>query len=178
MAIYLSAGHHNRDSGAIGVGGRQENKETVKLRDKILKHIKPGHKVITDRDEETLAQYLRRIGPGNASVVLEVHFDSANGTASGTTALYMTGASKNSVTFADQLSQTVAATLGITNRGAKSETDSARGRLGLVHKEGITALLEICFIDNPDDMAKYDDHWDQVAKAIADVLMKFDDIIR
>lgn len=178
MAIYLSAGHHNHDSGAIGVNGRQENKETIRLRDRILHNIKPGYRVITDKDPETLAQYLRRIGPGDGSVVLELHFDSYNDIASGATALYMTGAPKNSVIFAAELSQFVATTLGIPNRGAKSETESARGRLGLVHKEGITALLEVCFIDNANDIASYDAHFDELSKGIAQILMKYDDLIR
>lgn len=177
MAIYLSAGHHNHDSGAIGVNGRQENKETIKLRDKILKYIKPGYRVITDSDQETLAQYLHRIGPGEASVVLEIHFDSANGVATGTTGLYMTGAPKESIIFAAELTQLVASTLNITNRGAKSEADSARGRLGLVHKAGITALLEICFIDNASDMASYDANINQLAQGIAGLLMKYDDLV-
>lgn len=178
MAIYISAGHHNHDSGAIGINGRQENKETIKLRDRILQYIKPGYRVITDSDQETLSQYLRRIDPGDGSVVLELHFDSYNGQASGTTALYMTGAPKESIIFAAELTQMVSSTLGITNRGAKSEADSARGRLGLVHEDGITALLEICFIDNASDMAKYDANIDQLASGVARLLMKYDDLVK
>lgn len=177
MAIYLSAGHHNHDSGAIGVDGRQENKETIQLRDKILKYIKPGYRLITDQDEETLARYLKRIGPGNDSVVLEIHFDSANGVATGTTGLYMTGAPKESIIFAAELTHLVASTLNIINRGAKSEADSARGRLDLVHKEGITALLEVCFIDNATDIMKYDINVDLLAQGTAGVLMKYNELV-
>lgn len=177
MAIYLSAGHWLGDSGAVGVNGRQENEETIKLRDLVRSHIKPEYRVITDKDTENLYEYLRRIGPGNASVVLELHFDSYNGKASGSTCLVMDGASDNSRSFASDLSQATAQTLGIDNRGCKSESDSARGRLGLVHKSGITALLEVCFIDNPDDMKKYDQNVEVLAVRIANLLMVYDDLI-
>jgi len=177
MAIYLSAGHYNQDSGAIGVNGRQENNETIKLRDRILGYISSNYRVITDNDSESLAQYLARIRPGDASVVLELHFDSYNGKASGSTALYMNDAPKNSIIFSAELCQFTATTLGIANRGAKSESDSARGRLGLVHKAGITSLLEVCFIDNQEDMDKYDANIDLLAQGVAKILMKYDDLI-
>ena len=88
MACFISAGHHNKDSGAIGVDGRKESEEAIKLRDAVVKYCKEkGLKVITDDDDETLAQYLTRIQTGDGSVVLEFHFDAFDKIASGTTAL-------------------------------------------------------------------------------------------
>ena len=55
MACFISAGHHNKDSGAIGVDGRKESEEAIKLRDAVVKYCKEkGLKVITDDDDETL----------------------------------------------------------------------------------------------------------------------------
>ncbi|PZP42189.1 MAG: N-acetylmuramoyl-L-alanine amidase [Pseudopedobacter saltans] len=177
MAIFLSAGHHLKDTGAIGISGRQENQETIKLRDAILNFIKPTYKVITDNDSETLAQYLNRIKPGNGSVVLELHFDAYNQKASGTTGLYKDGANNLSIQFANELTEKVSTLLNIPNRGGKSESQSNRGKLGLTRKDGITVLLELCFIDNGIDMQTYDIHFMDLAKLIANLLMKYDDLI-
>ena len=58
MAVFLSAGHHLKDSGAV-YNGRQENLEAIKLRNIILNLCKSkGLKVIIDEDTETLSQYL------------------------------------------------------------------------------------------------------------------------
>lgn len=177
MAIYLSAGHHLKDSGATGINGRQENRETIKLRDAILNFIKPSYKVFTDNDNETLAEYLNRIKPGNGSVVLEIHFDAFNQKASGTTGLYKDGANNLSIQFANELTEKVSTLLNIPDRGGKSESQSNRGKLGLTRKEGITVLLELCFIDNSVDMQSYDQHFMDLAKLIANLLMKYDDLI-
>jgi N-acetylmuramoyl-L-alanine amidase len=178
MAIYLSAGHHLKDSGAVS-NGRKENGETIKLRDAILNFIKPEYKVFTDNDNETLSQYLNRIKPGNGSVVLEIHFDaSGTGKASGTTALHKDNADIMSVRFCKSLTDAASRVLRINNRGAKSEKDSHRGSLAFVHEPGINGLLEICFIDNKEDMARYDTNFMLLAKNIAAVLMAYDDLIK
>ncbi|WP_346237757.1 N-acetylmuramoyl-L-alanine amidase [Niabella insulamsoli] len=178
MAIFLSAGHHHNDPGAVS-NGRKENQETVKLRDAILNFIKPEYKVFTDSDDETLSQYLNRIKPGSGSVVMELHFDaSGTGKASGTTALHKDNAGVMSVKFCKSLTEAVARVLRINNRGAKSEKDSHRGRLAFVHEPGINGLLEICFIDSKEDMARYDANFLLLAKNIAAVLMTYDDLIR
>ena len=76
MATFISAGHHLKDSGAIG-SGTQENLETIKFRDIVIKLCKDmGLKVITDDDHETLKEYLDRIKTGDGSVVVEFHFGS------------------------------------------------------------------------------------------------------
>lgn len=83
---YPLAGHHNKDSGAV-YGGRLENQETQKIRNKIVLYLKKlGIKVITDRDDRTLSQVIRDIRPGKSSVLYEVHLDSSiNPQATGTT---------------------------------------------------------------------------------------------
>jgi len=37
-----------------------------------------------------------------------------------------------------------------------NESESHRGRLGLMRKKGIVVLLELCFIDNQQDFSKYE----------------------
>ena len=44
--------------------------------------------------------------------------------------------------------------LGLRNRGAKTSKQSHRGRLGFVDELPHGILLEVCFMDNEDDLIK------------------------
>lgn len=178
MACYISAGHHLKDPGAIGVHQQKEATLTMQFRDLVVPILKAkGVKVITDNDNETLAQYLTRIQPGSASVVCEYHFDAFNGKASGCTVLIADGADKNCIDYATELAHTTANILGIPNRGVKKQSESARGKLGLMREKGIVALVELCFIDNESDMQKF--HASKVALASAHAVIhdKYDALI-
>lgn len=179
MACYISAGHHKNDPGAVA-NGLQENNLTIKVRDKVVSLVKAkGYKVITDDDAETLAEYLKRIEPGEASVVVEFHFDAGQlNVSSGTSTFFADNASANSRAFAIEMALTGASVLGIPNRGAHSETESHRGRLGLVHEPGINCLVEVCFITNDRDIQLFNQHFDQLCEAYAKVITKFDDLIK
>ena len=178
MACFISAGHHNKDSGAIGVDGRKESEEAVKLRDAVVKYCKEkGLKVITDDDDETLSQYLTRIVTGDGSVVLEFHFDAFDKIASGTTALVGNDADRLDKLFAKRPSDFVSATLEIPNRGVRSESQSHRGRLGLMREQGIVCLLEVGFIDNNSDMKSYDRNFFTLSAGIANIIEEFEKIV-
>lgn len=178
MACYVSAGHHLKDPGAMA-NGLQENKLTIRVRDRVVSILKGwGLKVITDNDTETLAQYLARIQPGEGSVVTEFHFDAAgNPNASGSSAFYADQASENSKSFAHDLAVDSSSALGITNRGAASESQSHRGRLGLVHEPGINALLEVAFISNPNDMAKFEANFEKLCQKLAETIRYYEQLI-
>jgi N-acetylmuramoyl-L-alanine amidase len=172
--IFISAGHHLKDSGAVA-NGRQENKEAIIFRDMVCQHLSNRSvKFIIDDDKETLPEYLKRINTGSGSVVLEFHFDAFNGKATGTTALIGNDADRLDKAFAKELVDTTAITLGVANRGVKSEAQSNRGRLGLMREQGTVCLLELCFIDNKSDMANYDNNKVLLAQKIADILIKYE----
>lgn len=192
--IFSSAGHcnarnhPNRDSGAVGVGGRWEADETVKVRDRVNAILRSrGYSVIEDGPTESLRQYLARIKPGPASVVVEFHFDaSANPKASGCSVLVGDDSSKNSQNMARELGQAISTSLGIRLRdggdgdGILFEKESHRGRLGLMREAGTVALVEVCFISNPDDMAAYDDlsKFEAMCQGVANVIGKYEDLIK
>ena len=185
--IFKSAGHSNvkgknYDPGAVGkIAGKQitEAELTQDFEDLVLAEItKKGFKYITDKPEESLGEYLKRIQTGSGSVVLESHFDAAtSSTATGTTAIVGSDADRLDKAFGKELVDTTASILGIKNRGVISEGQSARGRLGLMRKEGIVALLEIGFISNPKDVEAYHKNKHKLAAAIADILIKYEKMI-
>ncbi len=182
MAKYISAGHSNipgtnYDPGAVGVNGRTEASETVKMRDAVINHlVDGGYKVIKDLDGESLKQYLNRIQTGTGSVVVEFHFNAFNSTATGVEVLVQRDADKMDKAFAKALADITAIETGLPlrNGGVKSESESARGSLGLMREAGLVALIEICFIDNPKDMAAYDRAFDRLARGYAELIVQYD----
>ncbi|GGH24576.1 N-acetylmuramoyl-L-alanine amidase [Sphingobacterium alkalisoli] len=173
--IHSSAGHHNQDSGAIGVNGRKEADETKIFRDLVNKELRRmGKEVEQDDDNETLGQYLGRINPTDKDVVIEPHFNAFNGKARGVEVLIADNANERSKAMAKELVDGYARIMGIPNRGVKTESQSARGKLALMRKKGAVALPEICFMDNAKDMAAYDSNKVNLACFTANVIAKYD----
>jgi N-acetylmuramoyl-L-alanine amidase len=166
--IYIEAGHNNRDSGAVGVGGRKESDWTkwvkIRLADALIKQSEDNVSIIMDDDGRTLSQVIsdfKRTISSN-DILLSIHFNSASSnTATGTETFIADGASERSVILGKDISKIVADRLGIKNRGCKTESQSNRGRLGILHLKGSAVLLEVSFINNPEDVKATEDwiHW-------------------
>lgn len=181
--IFLSAGHHKKDPGAVA-NGFKEADLTMELRDLIVAELedrgqKRGINFITDKDEETLGQYLSRIKPGTASVVFELHFDAAAApAATGTTMLIpdrqWTKEHLLEVQFGTEVVSTTSKIIGIKDRGVWPENQSARKRLAIMREPGINGLLEVCFITNAEDLHKYKQAKKILAFALADILIRYD----
>lgn len=178
---FISAGHNPKgikvDPGAVANGLREADL-TVDFRNTVVPITRGlGVQVITDRDDERLGNYLRRIQTGNGSVVIEFHFDAAaSSAATGATALIGNDADRLDRMFATELVNATATTLGIKNRGIKTESESHRGRLGLMRENGIVALLEICFITNENDVKAYQNHKMELATKVAQIIKKYEDL--
>lgn len=178
LKSYVSAGHHENDPGALG-SGQNENELTIEFRDLVISELaRMGVSYAKDKDNETLGQYLHRIRPGAASVVVEFHFDSSsNKNATGTTAVVANKASKNSKAFAKELVDKTTEILGIRNRGVIPESQTYRKRLAIMRKPGIVALLELGFISNQKDVEAYHAGKAKLAKELAKIIKKYDDLI-
>ena len=169
--IFLLAGHHLRDSGAVA-NGRSENKETISLRN-LIKSFIPTE-IVVDDDSDSLATVLQKIQTGNGSVVLDLHFNAASSTASGCEVLIGDDAEQNDIDLATDILAALVKNLGIKNRGIKKESETPRKRLGMMRESGAVCLAEVCFISNKNDMAAYDKAFDSLARDIATVLVKHD----
>ena len=182
MATFISAGHNpkgiKRDPGAVA-NGYTEAELAVEFRNLVVAELlKRKVKVITDKDDERLGDYLKRIQTGSGSVVLEFHFDAAtSSTATGTTSLFGKDADRLDKAFAKELVDTTSQVLAIKNRGAKSEAESHRGSLGLMREQGIVSLLELCFISNLEDLKKYQNNKELLAIHIADIVERYEKMI-
>lgn len=181
--VCISAGHHSKhsvkpDPGAVG-NGYKEGDLTIELRDLVCAELdRLGVAYVKDSDQETLGQYLKRINTGSGSVVIEFHFDaSSSDTATGATALIEAEADRLDRAFATELVETTAKCLGIKNRGVISESESHRGRLGLMREDGIICLLEVCFISNKKDVEAYQCTKQALAMLIAPIIKKYEAIL-
>jgi N-acetylmuramoyl-L-alanine amidase len=182
---FISAGHcatkgPNYDPGAQG-NKRGEAIETLRVRNRVIQLIKErGYTdIIQDADGESLREYLLRIKPGNASVVVEFHFNAFNGKATGVECVIGEDGDRLDRALATDLTNVTACILGLPKRsgGVITESQTHRGRLGLMRETGIVVLVEVCFIDNPDDMAKYDANFETLCSAYADIIIKYDNLI-
>lgn len=176
--VFPSAGHHLKDSGAF-YNGRKESAEMLCIRQLVVQELNSSnHANIPDLDDETASQHQGRIKTGNGSVVCEFHLNaSVNLTATGTEAVISNTATANSKQMAIELTDTTSRILGIRNRGVIPESKTARGKIGIVNKAGTSVLLEICFLSNENDMNAFDAHKVALAKAYAEILIKYDNLI-
>lgn len=176
--VFPSAGHHDKDPGAV-YHGIKESDKTKEFRNLVSKYLKlRNHPHIMDKDSETNAQYQSRIKPGSGSVLLDTHFNaSSNVNATGTEMIVANNASKESIAMATELAQCTAKILGIANRGVKTEAQTARGKIGILNLgSGIAVLAELCFLSNFSDMQKYELHKYALACFYADILIKYDNL--
>lgn len=177
--IFLTAGHHNNDSGAIG-NGYKESDLNIEIRDLTLTRIKqlsPRTKVWADNDNDTLSQVIAKVkGLATAKDIwVELHFDaSSNSTATGATALVATNARGKSKELANDLVSIGGKVLGTRNRGVKTELESNRGRLGMLHTPASSVLYEVAFISNKDDVEAYQELKLWISDELARVLIKHD----
>lgn len=185
MTAFISAGHNSKsvtikkDPGAVNKQGIKEGDLTIEFRDLVLRELDLlGIKYISDTDEENLAAYLNRIQTGTGSVVVEYHFDANDKPEpTGCTGLVEGEADRLDKAFAKELTDSTASIFGIKNRGVISEAESHRGRLGLMREDGIICLVELCFISNPDDLARYNLKKRELAKAHALIIQKYEAMI-
>ena len=174
--IFLLAGHGGGDSGAVGVNGRTESAETIKLRDKIKAHLQSaGAKFYVDNDRDGLATVLSKCTTGSGSLVLDIHFNaSANKLATGVEVIVGDDAQGNDLSLAMDVLDVMIKYTKLKSRGVKKESDTPRKRLGVMREHGAVCLLETCFISNPSDMQKYDTVIDDLARDLATLLIKHD----
>ena len=170
MKVWISAGHQAQ-TGANGF--ISEGVEAIYLRDKITAYIKkkaPNIEVVNDSDGDGLQTVINSMRKVNPDIMLDIHFNAATPSATGTEAFI---SDEKSRVLASELVEVVSNTLGIKKRGVKSEIASQHNRLGMLHGfDGIGVLLEVCFVTNEADAKSYTTHREEVAEVIADILIR------
>lgn len=174
--IFLTAGHHKKDPGAVNEGLKESNLnlELVGLIIERAKQIDPNIDIWTDDFKDTLPEVISKVRSSatKEDVWIEIHFDSAeNKEAAGSTAIVANNARARSYNIADRL-LIIHRVLNTRNRGIITESKSNRGKLGMLSTAASSVLLEIEFMSNNSAILNYDKWKYWVADEIARVLIE------
>jgi len=170
--IWLYAGHNNGDCGAIA-NGVKEADLTKELRNLVKQKLDAkGVKVTIDDDADNLITTIKKTKSTENDVIIDIHFNSsASVSATGVETLIPDRFTVKEQNLAKIISAGIAKTLGIKDRGVKTEIDSHRGRLGILHPAGTNVLIEVCFISNLKDLQSYQIKKNLVADVIVNSLI-------
>lgn len=153
MTIGVDFGHNcpGANTGAVGI--RKEDEVIMEVGTKVVeKLLKAGHEVILLKPESnyigsTLGQRVTKANDNNVDLVISIHFNCSNGVGKGVECFAI---SSTGIEHAQRIVDEIAA-LGYANRGVKDGSG-----LYIVRNTNAPAvLIECCFIDNVEDMNRY-----------------------
>ena len=165
--VLLIAGHGSSDPGACSPYGKEAD-ETRKVVEELVRQLS-NYNVTTDVYPTNRNAYSDVCNGcvqknfANYDYVFEVHFNSATASAHGVEIFVTTMEVGIAV---EQAIVNNIAKLGFTNRGVK------RNNFAVIrnakNKGTSSALVEVCFISNNDDMNRYRNNFSNTCKAIVD----------
>lgn len=172
MRVLLIPGHGEGDSGAVKNGVKEEDltRELAALLQK--KMIARGMQTDVYNLQKSMCKYLRagnsyNFGPYD--YVAEIHFDSADTPEDGkTTGSGIFVHKTEKIRTAEENILRELENLGFRNRGIRDDKDSLVVMNACKVKQRISyALIEVCFLSDPDDLNLYRLKKEEVADAIA-----------
>lgn len=177
MKLLLLAGHGAGDPGAVS-GSRQEAVETRRVAASLAAALDGWCDVTlypTERNgySDYLTGSLQKTAQfSQYDAVVEIHFnactfDGGDGRAKGTECYVTTAAGQTAL--ASALCKKLEA-VGFPNRGVKRYNWAV---ISAAERQDVPAcLLELCFLDDGDDMALYDSRYDAVIEALAQAVIE------
>lgn len=166
----ISSGHGKIVGGAVGF--INERAEAVKVVDRvyaILTNSYNGrgyryHESTAQNQSQNLANIVNYHNSKDRELDVSVHFNSASASATGTECLYYDAKS-----LSTKMSAAMAKALDIRDRGPKE-----RKELYFLRNTTKPAiLLEVCFVSNKDDAAKYKANFERLCQAIAKTIADY-----
>lgn len=164
--LFISAGHSDTDPGAVGHGHTEAN-IVLEFRDLLADYLRS--KIVFAKDGEPGQNLPLRNAATLAAkhdIAVEFHCNAFNSQATGVETL-SAGAH---YPLGNRLCEAIADTLGIPNRGAKGEGSGQHSRLAFISQGG-GIIVELFFIDNKSDLAKYIANRRRLVQAVGDVLV-------
>ena len=178
MKIGIDMGHtlSGEGTGSQGCGYKEQNltRELGKIVIEMLK--KEGHTIYdctVDKSSNNAQQLIDRVNKANKQpldLFVSIHFNACvndekgNGVTTGTEVLLYSTSSK-AKPYAERIVKKIA-NVGLKNRGVKTHNAYV-----LKHTKAPALLIEICFIDDRDDMNVYLENPRKVAKAIVEGIL-------
>ena len=171
MSIFISAGHGGTDYGAVA-NGRRESDIAVDMRNMVAHYLREA-KVNFRTDGTGLTNLpLREAGrlASTAEIAVEFHCNSFhNPTAQGVEALAGVKDKELSRKLCSAVSKHMNNTIRGGDGGWKDQGSGQHSRLFFVQKGGI--ILELFFLSNPKELARWEEVKWLVAREVAGVLI-------
>ncbi|CUB10434.1 N-acetylmuramoyl-L-alanine amidase LytC precursor [Bacillus cereus] len=162
MARYSLHGGHNSIVQGANFGNRKEHVLDRQVKDAVATKLRSlGHTVYDDTDEvgttqsQNLNNIIRNSNSHAVDLVISFHLNASDGNGQGVEVLYY-----DQKDLATKISAQLAKDIGWRDRGAKQRTDLAV----LNGTKAPAILIELGFIDNESDMAKW--NVDKIANSI------------
>ena len=171
--IIISAGHGGNDPGAVA-NGYTERDLAIEFRELLVKELLLlGVKPLIDDNKNALKQTLAWLVGKYSSkdILLDIHWNAASSKARGTEVIVPDNAS----IFENNLGKNILNVFvsnGFINRGVKTESQTARKRLGWMRPPAENILVEMGFITNLLDINLYQNLKYKLAKELAFVIYK------
>lgn len=167
--IYINPGHGGTDSGAVGVGGRQEKNDALRYASAVAEKLRAaGHDVKLERDGDYLINVkdiAERANAWGADYFIAFHRNSGGGT--GAECLIVSSASAKSREMAQAIQNALVA-VGFKNRGVKVQD---KNTYVLSHTTMPAVTIECGFIDNAGDNALFDSKQGEIVQGITDAIL-------
>lgn len=172
MKILLLAGHGQGDSGAVGNGYKEADltREFVKLLNPKLSCYADVTVFDTNKNPFTYFK-ANKYNFKEYDYVFEIHFNAAvndrvgDGKTTGTEILVHPN--EKGISVEEKILKRIEA-LGFRNRGVKTRTNLQNMNICKGNQNVSYALLEVCFIDDKDDMTLYAKKKNAIADAVAE----------
>lgn len=167
--IYINPGHGGTDSGAVGIGGRQEKADNLRYASAVAEKLRAaGHDVKLERDGDYLINVKDIAAKANAwgaDYFIAFHRNSGGGT--GAECLIVSSASAKSREMAQAIQNALVA-VGFKNRGVKVQD---KNTYVLSHTTMPATTIECGFIDNAGDNALFDSKQGEIVQGITDAVL-------
>lgn len=167
--IYINPGHGGADSGAVGIGGRQEKDDALRYASVVADKLKAaGHTVELERNADYLINVkdiAKNANLWGADLFIAFHRNAGGG--EGAECLIVTGASATSREMA-QAVQSALVGVGFRDRGVKVQD---RNTYVLSHTTMPATTIECGFVDNAGDNALFDSKFNEIVQGIAAAIL-------
>ena len=169
MKIYINPGHGGADSGAVGIGGRQEKDDALRYASVVADKLKAaGHTVELERNADYLINVkdiAKNANLWGADLFIAFHRNAGGG--EGAECLIVTGASATSREMAQAI-QGALVGVGFRDRGVKVQD---RNTYVLSHTTMPATTIECGFVDNAGDNAIFDSKFSEIVQGTADAIL-------
>lgn len=172
--IIISAGHGGNDPGAVA-NGYTERDLAIEFRELLVKELLLlGVKPLIDDNKNALVQtlqWLKGVLKSDKTVCIDIHWNAAIPKARGTEVIVPDKPSLFETSLAKEILD-VFVSNGFTSRGVKTESQTARKRLGWMRPTAENILIEMAFLTNTLDLELYKAVKYKLAKELAAVIKK------